>query len=242
MNETHLKTRNPPAQAPELAGFRGPHLAVDVALFTVDQDEYGKADRLAFLLQRRKDGLAAGEWALPGRMVRERERLAEAVAVALREKCGLTGIEPKQLQVFDEPTRDSRGWVMSVAYVTTQKYDLVAEALSRNRNLALGFVMPETKLALELPENQKELPFEQDVIVQKGVEDLRRRYKSNPDPDHLLGRTFTFYQLRRLHEAVLGQELDKDLFRRRMEGKLESTGEMSSGTVGKPAQLFRRKR
>jgi ADP-ribose pyrophosphatase YjhB (NUDIX family) len=228
-------------EAPELAGFHGPHVAVDVALFTVAQDESGKVDRLAFLLHRRQDGLAKGEWALPGRMVRERERLSEAVEIALREKCGLKGIEPKQLQVFDEPTRDSRGWVMSVAHVTTQKFELVAEVLAENPDLALGYVVPSAKSVLELPENQDALPFEQDLIVLKGVEDLRRRYKSRPDPDHLLGRTFTIYQLRRIHEAVLGQNLDKDLFRRKMEGKLESTGEISIGSVGKPAQLFRRK-
>ena len=230
------------AEAPELAQFRGPHVAVDVALFTIEQDEFGKEDRLAFLLQRRQDGLAAGEWALPGRMVRENERLSEAVRVALNEKCGLEGIEPKQLQVFDEPTRDSRGWVMSVAHVTTQKYDLVADALSRNSNLALGYVVARAKPLLELPDNQKELPFEQDFIVQKGLEDLRSRYKNRPDPDHLLGRTFTMYQLRKIHEAVLGHSLDKDLFRRRMDDKLESTGEMSIGSIGKPAQLFKRKR
>jgi hypothetical protein len=105
----------------------------------------------------------------------------------------------------------------------------------------LGYVVPSAKSVLELPENQDALPFEQDLIVLKGVEDLRRKYKSRPDPDHLLGRTFTIYQLRRIHEAVLGQNLDKDLFRRKMEGKLESTGEISIGSVGKPAQLFRRK-
>ena len=228
-------------EAPELAQFRGPHVAVDVALFTVVQGESETSDRLAFLVQRRQDGLAAGEWALPGRMVRENERLVDAVKVALKEKCGLEGIEPKQLQVFDEPTRDSRGWVMSVAHVTTQKYDSVVEALSGNSNLGLGYVVAHPRLQLELPEEQKVLPFEQDLIVQQGVQDLRAKYKNLPDPDYLLPKTFTMFQLRKVHEAVLGRSLDKDLFRRTMEGKLAKTGQMSVGTVGKPAQMFKRK-
>lgn len=241
MSKSPPKSGNWSADAAELASFKGPHLAVDVALFTVVQDIESKGLRLAFLLHRRQDGLAVGEWALPGRMVRERERLADAVEIALRDKCGITGIEPKQLQVFDEPTRDSRGWVMSVGYVTTQKEEVVMDVLAKSPNLALGFVTSNAKLKLELPEGQKELPFEQDVIVHKGIEDLRRRYKMRPDPDHLLGRTFTMYQLRKINDAVLGEELDKDLFRRKMEGKLVKTSEMSIGSVGKPAQLFKRK-
>lgn len=130
---------------------------------------------------------------------------------------------------------------MSVAHVTTQKYDSVVEALSGNSNLALGYVVTHPKLQLELPEKQKVLPFEQDVIVQKSLQDLRARYKNLPDPDFLLPKTFTMYQLRKIHEAVLGRPLDKDLFRRTMEDKLARTGQMSVGTVGKPAQMFKRK-
>ena len=241
MSNSNSITSGIRSEAPELAQFRGPHVAVDVVLFTVVQSEPETSDRLAFLVQRRQDGLAAGEWALPGRMVRENERLADAVKIALKEKCGVEGIEPKQLQVFDEPTRDSRGWVMSVAHVTTQKYDSVVEAISGKPHLALGFVIAQPKLKLQLPEEQKKLPFEQELIVQQGVHDLRDRYKNLPDPDYLLPNRFTMFQLRKVHEAVLGRSLDKDLFRRTMESKLEKTGQMSVGTVGKPAQLFKRK-
>lgn len=227
-------------ESPELADFRGPHVAVDIALFTVTEGEFTRDYRLAFLLHKRQSGLATGEWALPGRMVRERERLQEAVEIALNEKCGISGIKPTQLYVFDEPTRDLRGWVMSIAYRTTQKEDVVREAIERNSTLALGYVQSTARLKLELPDGQKVLPFGQDEIVEKGVKALRRRYKSRPDPDLLLGRVFTMYQLRKIHEAVAGEEMDKDLFRRRMEGKLQATEEFSSGSVGKPAQLFKR--
>lgn len=227
-------------ESAELARFNGPHVAVDIALFTVTPTERSTDPRLAFLLHRRGVGIAEGEWALPGRMVRERERLSEAVEIALQEKCCISGIRPKQLQVFDEPTRDFRGWVMSVGFVTTQKCNVVHEALAANPNLALGYLSPRGHLKLDLPDKQKQLPFEQDLIVQKGIEDLRARYSTQPDPDRLLDDTFTLYQLRKIHEAIMGQEMDKDLFRRRMEPKLAATGELSSGTVGKPAQLFKR--
>jgi 8-oxo-dGTP diphosphatase len=230
-----------PDEDPAIASFRGPHVAVDVALFTVVQGEYSRDNRLAFLLHRRQYGIAKNDWALPGRMVRERERLDDAVQIALHEKCGIKGIKPKQLHVFDEPTRDERGWVMSVAYATTQMEGVVNEVLENNQALALGFVEPRATLRLELPDGQQLLPFEQDEIVNLGVATLRRRYVSRPDPDRLLGSTFTLYQLRKIHEAIQGEEFDKDLFRRRMEPRLEPTSLRSSGSLGKPAQLFKRK-
>lgn len=241
MASLNSKNTEFPREAPELAQFRGPHVAVDVALFTVAPGVERGLAQLAFLVVKRLDGLEKGSWALPGRMVREREQLSVAVAAALRDKCGLTGIEPKQLRVFDEPTRDSRGWVMSVAHLTVQHWEVVEEALSQNPNLALGYVLPGTHFRMELPDEQKDLPFEQDLIVQYAVQDLKLRYSTEPDPDRFLGSTFTIYQLRKAHEAVLGQELDKDVFRRKMEPKLQKTSEMSSGGVGKPAELFRRK-
>ncbi len=66
-----------PAEDPELAKFKGPHVAVDIALMTVAEREDG-SKALAALVHRRQTGLAQGQWALVGRMVRERESLAEA--------------------------------------------------------------------------------------------------------------------------------------------------------------------
>jgi hypothetical protein len=43
-----------------------------------------------------------------------------------------------------------------------------------------------------------------------------------------------------VHAAVLGPELDKDVFRRHMLPFLEPMGRMNVRTVGRPARLFRR--
>ncbi|WP_152348235.1 NUDIX hydrolase [Brevibacterium sp. CFH 10365] len=58
-----------------------------------------------------------GEWQLPGSILRPQERLAEAVARCLREKARLVDRAPVQLHVFDQPDRDDRGWVISVAHL-----------------------------------------------------------------------------------------------------------------------------
>lgn len=57
-----------------------------------------------------------GQLALPGVLLLEGERLVEAAHRAVRTKLGFD-IEPTlgQLTVFDEPTRDPRGFTLSVA-------------------------------------------------------------------------------------------------------------------------------
>ncbi|OJZ63514.1 NrtR DNA-binding winged helix domain-containing protein [Mycolicibacterium diernhoferi] len=67
-----------------------------------------------------------------------------------------------------------------------------------------------------------------------------RLYASTPDPDRLLGDGFTLRDLRLVHEAILGQELQRDTFRRAMEPHLEPTGERVAAGRGRPAELFRR--
>ncbi len=69
----------------------------------------------------RRAGARAGGWALPGRFRRERETLADAVERTLEDKChlnsgDLAGRMPRQLHVFDDPDRDDRGWVLSIAH------------------------------------------------------------------------------------------------------------------------------
>lgn len=238
-------TENWPPEAPELRGFRGPHIAVDVALLTVAPrpDRDGEL-RLAALVHRRRDGLAAGEWALPGRMVRERERLADAVRIALLEKCGIEGLAPAQLFVADDPARDNRGWVMSVAHIATQSWDVLGDAIARRSpELALAWIRPKP-FSVTLPDKQTHLPFEQDDILARAVSELRERYKRDVDPGMLLPDSdgFTVLQLREVHEAVLGRRLDKDLFRRKFIDQLEPMDSWSSSGRGRPAQVFRRKR
>ena len=107
----------------DLLAFPRPSLAVDVAVMSVVPAQWLAPDAepddrtLAVLLLRRTDGPGAGLWSLPGSFVRARERLADAVLRTLADKCGLDGLAPRQLHVFDEPGRDDRGWVVSVAHV-----------------------------------------------------------------------------------------------------------------------------
>lgn len=200
-----------------LEDYPRPSVAVDTAVLTVD------GGRLAVLL-------AGG--ALPGTFLHPGETLADAVLRSLRDKAGVAGRRPRQLRVFDNPTRDPRGWVLSVGHVDVLPLAGLGEALAHD-----GVRLAPADDAAVLGG----LPYEQGDIVSAAVESVRAEYRVEPDPGALLDEPFTLAELRTLHTAVLGEEPMRDTFRRYMEARLESTGQMTDGGRGRPSRTWRRR-
>lgn len=209
-----------------LEDYPRPSVAVDTALLTVVPGE----NALSVLVVRRDPGQPGQEagWGLPGTFLHPGERLVDAVLRSLREKAGMAGAGPRQLHVFDAPDRDPRGWVLSVAHVAV----VPPERLD-------GRLRDRTRLIRV--DAQEPMPYGHHEIVVRAVEAVRERYAEHPDPDRLLDEPFTLLDLRLVHEAVAGQPLQRDTFRRLMLPFLSPTGETTTGTRGRPAAQFRRK-
>ena len=188
-------------------------------MLTVDAD----GAELLVLQVRRNDDTG---WALPGTFLHPGERLADAVERSLRMKSGVRGLRPRQLHVFDAPDRDDRGWVLSVAHLA-----VVAPARLASRFPDRTRLVPASRPG--------RLPHDHASIVARAVQDMRTRYAATPDPDGLLGPSFSLRDLRRAHEAVAGEPLQRDRFRRFMEPLLQPTGEVAAGARGRPAETFR---
>jgi ADP-ribose pyrophosphatase YjhB (NUDIX family) len=208
-----------------LTDYPRPSVAVDTAVLTVSPDH-----DLSVLLVRRSGTHKHGTWQLPGTFLHPGETLAQAALRALSDKAGISGLAPVQLAVFDDPGRDDRGWVLSVAHLDVVPWARVATV---NES-------PSAPTRVAPLSDAHDLAFDHDLIVDLAVAHLRSEYDASPDPRALLDEPFTLLQLQRLHEAVSGRRLPKDSFRRRMEPQLELTGDVLEGVVGKPARLFRR--
>lgn len=229
-----------PTPPTDLHTFPRPSVAVDIAVCSVVPDIDGEM-HLAVLVHRRETRTETGRWSLPGSFVREYERLADAVDRTLRDKAGVEGLHPRQLLVLDDPKRDPRGWVLSVAHVdTVPMSDAIALIGGTDVAWAPVVVGDAPAGALDLPGRHRSLPFDHEVIVTEAVADLRRRYAERPDPAGLLAEPFTVLELRRVHEAVAGERLQKDTFRRAMLPGLRETSGPVSGSVGRPARRYRR--
>ncbi len=203
-----------------LGDYPRPSVAVDAAVLTVDPEA-----ELSVLQVRRAQGRG---WALPGTFLHPGETLADAVNRALATKANVHGLRPRQLHVFDNPNRDGRGWVLSVAHVAVVPPELVAGRFPDSTRL----------VPVHTPGR---LVYDHADIIALAVADVRTRYETAPDPDHLLGDEFTLRDLRLIHEAVAGHALQRDTFRRSMESQLVATGATVSRGRGRPAELFRRR-
>lgn len=88
------------------------HVSVDV--ITLRYNPESRAVEIAVAPRTREPYL--GRLALPGVLLWEGERLAAAAQRAVAEKLGFDHVDALgQLEVFDEPTRDPRGFTLSVA-------------------------------------------------------------------------------------------------------------------------------
>ena len=219
-----------------LADYPRPSVAVDTAVLTLtprtNPARGAPPHRLSVLLVRRPARAGGPQWALPGTFLHQGERLADAVTRSLADKAGVTGGRPAQLAVFDDPHRDQRGWVISVAHLAVIPYVALAGAL----------VAGPGQVQLAPVSRPGPMPYDHKAIVTAAVRELRRRYADRPDPEHLLGPRFTIRELRDIHEAIAGATLQKDTFRRAMEPQLRGTGILSAGNVGRPSQRFSRAR
>jgi ADP-ribose pyrophosphatase YjhB (NUDIX family) len=198
-----------------LSDFPRPSVAVDVAVLTVCDDT------LQVVTVESQFGTA-----LPGTFLHEGERLRDAAARALSTKAGIDGLDFHQVGMFDDPRRDDRGWVLSMAHVAAIAY----ESLPDVGLIPLESGFPTVGLA-----------FDHSQMVALAVDDLRRRYSDQAEPSSMLGEAFTLLELRRLYEAIFDRELPKDTFRRQVIDGLVGTGETTSAGGGRPAELYRRK-
>ena len=104
----------------------------------------------------------------------------------------MRGLHPRQLHVFDDPDRDDRGWVLSVAHVE----------VVRPEQLASRFADTTRLVPVHAPGR---LPYDHVDIITLAVDHIRSHYVDKPDPDRLLGDEFTLRELRLAHEAIAGR-------------------------------------
>jgi 8-oxo-dGTP diphosphatase len=201
-----------------------PRVTVDVAILTLRERV------LQALLVRRGRWPFEGMWSLPGRPVGVDEGLEVAAARTLAEETGLSGAFLDQLHTFGEPRRDPRRRAISVSYLA-----LVPAAERFSRSVRTN---PETQWwpVYDLPL----LAFDHERILGHALARLRHKLETTIDGFDLLPGEFTLPEIQAAYESVLGQELDRRNFRRKMlgSGRIEPSGHLRGGG-GRPARLYR---
>lgn len=206
-----------------------PLVLVDIALFSIVDD------CLQVLLVKRAQEPELRRWALPGGILKPDidADLEGAARRVMRSKvsCEIPHIE--EVRTFSGADRDPRGWSVSVLYWALLPYDHVTALVRDKVEKVDWFDANATGHRLAFDHNQQ-------LNAALGV--LRNRITvSLPAlPLHLMPEKFTLTELQKTCQSILGREIDKAAFRRRLKDSpdlVELPGEMQRGSHA-PAQLY----
>lgn len=199
-------------------------VSVDCIVFGFDNNQ------LKLLIGRRQMDPGRGEWSLYGGFVRVNESLEDAANRVLHDLTGMRKIYMKQVGAFGAVDRDPGERVISVAYcalINVHDYD---DKL--REQYGLQWVDIDSLPRLYSDHNQ---------MVKKAVMLLRQRIKTEPLSFNLLPDLFTLTQLQHVYEAILGGDIDKRNFRKRIKqiDFIEKTELIDKVTSKRGAALYR---
>lgn len=220
-----------------------PHLSIDCVIFGFHDGE------LKVLLLKWKH---VGGWSLPGGYIGLTESLDAAAQRVLAERTGLREVYLQQFGAFGGLERGERATISSFLEGFGMQ---VPENFSfASRVVTIGYVaLVDFEKATPTPDvfaedcrwwdfkGRPRLLFDHDQIVVKALETLRQQLDYQPLGPNLLPDKFTMPELQRLYETVLGRELDRRNFQRKVQdlGLVVRLAERRTGGAHRAPYLYR---
>ncbi len=185
---------------------------------------------LSVLLAPRRFQPALGAPSLMGGFVRADETLRQAAIRVLSELTGLDDIYMEQVGAFGDIDRDPGARVISVAYFALIKSDEAVD--ERVRQYGAWWVSVG---------NLPMLHFDHRLMIESALEVLRNKVECEPILFNLLPAYFTLAAAQGVCELILGRQVDKRNFRRRIleTGCVERTDRIDKLSSRRGAVLYR---
>ncbi|WP_458628737.1 NUDIX hydrolase [Winogradskyella sp. PC D3.3] len=201
-------------------------VAVDAVVFG-----YESKGNLSVLLIRRGVNPYKNAWALPGGLVLEDESLEAAVKRELKEETGVKIDYLEQLYTFGKPKRDPRNRVVSVSYF----------ALVRPNHFKIKGDTDAAEAKWFSVNDLPKLAFDHKTIFNTAEKRLKGKLVYQPVGFDLLNPEFPFSDLEHLYATILGQDVDRRNFRKKIMsfGFVEETDKIHQEGSGRPAKLFK---
>ncbi|CAD0001148.1 MAG TPA: NUDIX domain-containing protein [Flavobacterium sp.] len=175
-------------------------ITIDCVIFGFDKGS------LEILLIQHAEGISKGRWGLPGGWINKKESTDNAAHRLLNELTALDHIYLEQLKAFGNPDRFPLRRVITIGYYALIKRE--------DYNIQAGFTASDAKWYKinEIPD----LIYDHNEILAYSLKHLRDRVRQAPIGFNLLPEKFTLLQLMHLYEEILGIEMDKSNFRRKI--------------------------
>ena len=199
-------------------------VGVDCVIFGLNKGE------LSILLAKRNFEPEKGKWSLMGGFVQEGESVDDAAKRVLLELTGLNDVYMEQVGAFGAVDRDPGERVISVAYyalINFDEYDRI-RVMEHNAQWISIHEMPQ-------------LGFDHPSMIEKARELIRRKLTHEPIGFNLLPKLFTLTQLQSLYETILGENIDKRNFRKRIAENccIEKTDQIDKTSSRRGASLYK---
>jgi 8-oxo-dGTP diphosphatase len=205
--------------------YEKPSITVDVCICTI------KNNQLEVLVIKRKHPPFKGEWAIPGGFLEpsKNETLEETAARELREETNLKNIYTEQLKTYGDPGRDPRTRVVTVVYFALLPYSVLKNRIIEARDDAEDYKwVPLRKLP--------KLAFDHKKILKDLLIRLMGKINYTNIAFSLLPKYFTWAELQKVFEIILGRSLTAPNFRRKIEAlhHLEKVKFKKGQVIGRP--------
>jgi 8-oxo-dGTP diphosphatase len=220
-----------------------PNVSVDCVVFGFDG-----SDLKVLLVQRDlRDNLDIDDdtLVLPGDLINDDEDLDDAASRILKGLTGIKNIFLEQIGAFGSPKRllkeRDQVWLKAIRLEPNARVITVGYfALINIKNYKIkpaGFakhILWQDYNAVE------ELGFDHNWILNAAISVLRDKLYREPVGFQLLGKEFSLHQLYTLYNEIMGGDIDRRNFRRKMlkTGFLKETENYQEGVPHKPARLY----
>lgn len=227
---------------PDFTALYHPGLSVDCVIFGFHDNQ------LKLLLLKMK---YTEQWALPGGFVLKEESVEAAAYRILKDRTGLENIFLRQFHLFGNPKRADGNY--NEKLMKHSPMGGAAKEFFMQRFITVGYyALVDFSHAVPRPDdisddcrwwNLHDVPdliIDHSQILKKALETLRLQLKYQPIGYELLPEKFTMPELQKLYEMILGKELDRRNFQRKMlsYGILKNTGETRKGGAHKAPYLY----
>ena len=200
-------------------------ISVDCVIFGYDDKE------LKVLLIKSDLEEFAGLDSLLGDLIRTDEDLETASYRILKDRTGLDDVFLEQVQAFGSLDRHPSGRVITIAYYSL--LDIKHHKLQLSHN----------ELNWHPVNEIKKMAFDHKLILESCLNRLQQQVMEHPVIFNLLPEKFSLRELQELYQAILGFELDRRNFRKKISLKdwLVDIDEMENDVPHRPGKLYKLK-
>ncbi len=202
-------------------------LAADIALFSIRDNQL-----LVRIIHVIRPPHFPGNWGLPGGLIRPHETAFDAAKRLVSDRALVDSdkVYFEQLYTFDSVKRDPRGRVVAVAYLALVPWQKLSDS-ERSDSPDAKWV-PLSKA--------KKLAYDHDEMLALAKKRLASRIEYTTVIQKMLPKEFTLTELEKAYACILGTNLDKRNFRKKIL-KLKILKPLKSkrkNGPSRPAQLY----